>query len=143
MSKTRTQATTKVEISGRVVVAVVLAWLVPGAGHWYIGERGRGIVFFCAISATFWIGAIIGGAHNTINLQENTVWFFAQIFTGVYTIITGLIGRMPGALPSYEKTLDLATIYTGIAGLSNALVILDVLARSAIVKSGTDQGKQI
>jgi TM2 domain-containing membrane protein YozV len=113
-----------------VVPAMVLNWLVPGAGHWYLGDRVRAVIYFISITLTFWIGILIGGAQSTVNIQTNTAWFFAQIFTGGYTIFSLLLGHLPGAMPSYSKTLDLATIYTGVAGLLNIYVIFDAMSRA-------------
>jgi hypothetical protein len=129
----------RIQLSGKVISSAVLAWLIPGAGHWYIGQRGKAIVFFCAISLCFWTGAIIGGAYSTVNFHENTAWFFAQIFDGASAILLNFIGRLPGAMPAYGKVLDLATIYTGVAGLLNVLVILDVLDKTALIETGKNQ----
>ncbi|MFA5863601.1 MAG: DUF6677 family protein [Phycisphaerae bacterium] len=112
-----------------VAWAMLLNWLIPGAGHWYMGDRIRGVIYFIAITMTFWIGILIGGALSTVNIKTNTYWFFAQGFAGGYTILSMLIGTLPGAMRSYSKTLDLSTIYTGMAGLLNIFVILDVTTR--------------
>ncbi len=64
---------------------------------------------------------------STVNINTNWPWFLAQMFLAGYTFITYLLAKLPGALPSYSKTLDLATIYTGIAGLLNLLTIIDVI----------------
>jgi hypothetical protein len=66
-----------------LVPAVALAWLVPGAGHWCIGRRIRGIIIFLTIGATFWAGAAIGGVMTVDNHNEKW-WFIAQMFTGVH-----------------------------------------------------------
>jgi hypothetical protein len=116
----------------QVTWAMVLNWLVPGAGHWMLGERVRGMIFFIAVTLTYWVGILIGGAFSTVNVKTNTAWFFAEVFAGGYTILALLLGRLPGAMPSYSKTLDLATIYTGVAGLLNIFVILDILTRAGI-----------
>jgi len=111
------------------IVAGVLAWLVPGLGHLYAGMRARGLVIFVAISLAFWTGVVIGGAQSTVSWDTNRWWFAALVFTGGYTMLTMAIGKLPSAMPSYGKTLDLATIYTGVAGLLNILVILDAIGR--------------
>ena len=110
-------------------LAVLLAWLIPGAGHWYIGDRKRAWIYFIVISILFWAGIWVGGALSTVNLKTNTAWFFAEIFAGGYTLMTTLIGQLPGAIESYGKTQDLATIYAGVAGLLNLLVVLDAIDR--------------
>ena len=38
----------------RVPIAGILAWIVPGLGHIFLGHRGRGLVFLVTITATFW-----------------------------------------------------------------------------------------
>ncbi len=110
-------------------LTVLLAWLIPGAGHWYIGDRKRAWIYFIVITLLFGTGIWVGGALSTVNLQTNTAWFFAEIFAGSYTLLALLIGQLPGAVASYGKTLDLATIYAGVAGLLNLLVVLDAIDR--------------
>ncbi len=110
--------------------AIALNWIVPGLGHWYIGEKVRGVIFFVTITLTYWTGILIGGALSTVNFKTNTAWFFAEIFAGGYTVLAMLLGNLPGAVPSYSKTLDLATIYAGVAGLLNLFVILDTTIRT-------------
>ena len=111
-------------------IAGVLAWLIPGLGHWYLGLKGRCAVFFFAINFTFWSGMIIGGLRSTIDPHTNTAWFFAQICAGLNTVISFMLSSMTAAMPSYGKTLDLAIIYTSIAGLLNVLVIFDAMVRA-------------
>jgi FtsH-binding integral membrane protein len=124
------------------------AWLIPGAGHWYIGDRKRAVIYFVSITLAFFIGLFIGGALSTVNIRTNMPWFFAEIFAGGYTLLSLLLGSIPGSAASYGKTLDLATIYVGVAGLLNLLVILDAVDRanpstkkktSPPEKSGGDQ----
>lgn len=69
------------------LLAAVLAWLVPGAGHVYLGRVARGLVLFLTVSATFWGGIAIGGVM-TIDPRNERWWFVAQALTGVH----GLIG---------------------------------------------------
>ena len=124
-------AKTREKISQRMIVLGLLTWLVPGAGHWYLGQRWRAVTVFAGITLAFLTGIVIGGADTTVDLEGNTAWFFGQVWAGGYTLLTVAIGELSSAKSSYGKTLDLATIYTGIAGLLNILVILDVMARAA------------
>lgn len=41
-------------------VAAFLAWLLPGAGHFYQGRNGKGVLFFVSIVGTFIYGLYIG-----------------------------------------------------------------------------------
>lgn len=64
-------------------LALVLAWLVPGSAHVYLGRRVRGIILFVVIGATFWAGMALGGAM-TVNRQVEPWWFMADMLTGVH-----------------------------------------------------------
>jgi len=69
------------------IVAAALAWLLPGAGHVYLGRWKRGIILFLAIAATFWTGVAVGGVM-TVDSRYDRWWFYAQSLTGVH----GLVG---------------------------------------------------
>ena len=45
----------------RTWIAMALAYLVPGAGHLYLGRRERGIAFFCIVVFMFAVGLAIDG----------------------------------------------------------------------------------
>lgn len=151
-------------------VAGLLAWILPGLGHWYLGHRVRGIILLAVISLTFWCGVAIGGVKSTVDPNQNRVWFLAQICAGGHTIVATIwskqlsptIHRCPlcdallegepqpgqacpdcnrpiGSPEATERTrlafwpqVDIAIVYTGIAGLLNLLVILDAIARAEI-----------
>jgi len=118
----------------------LFAWLVPGAGHFYLGQKNRAAVFFVAIHLTFWMGMIIGGLQSTIDPVANKAWFFAQICAGLNTVASLILSKIPAAVPCYGKTLDLAIIYTAVAGLLNILVIFDAMVRANFPAGGqTDQ----
>jgi hypothetical protein len=127
----------------RVPVAGILAWIVPGLGHIFLGHRGRGLVFLVTITATFWTGVAIGGVRGTVNPQERSLWFVAQLCTGINTAAAyGLNLAMtpaqvyqdrtaiPKYVPPYWTASEVGVHYTGVAGLLNLLVILDALARA-------------
>ena len=46
---------------GSPVLAMVLAWLVPGLGHFYLGRRGRALLFFLIIVVCLWVGCSLQG----------------------------------------------------------------------------------
>ena len=63
------------------LVAGALAWFIPGAGHFYIGRRVRGIILFLTINAIFWTGVGIGGVM-TVDSRYERWWMAAQMLTG-------------------------------------------------------------
>ncbi|MBX3358586.1 MAG: hypothetical protein KF745_09160 [Phycisphaeraceae bacterium] len=62
-------------------VACVLAFLIPGAGHAYLGMYRRAALIFVGVLGLFFGGMLIGGI-NTVDRRENFVWFLGQSFVG-------------------------------------------------------------
>ena len=118
-------------------IAGLLTWLLPGAGHLFIGERARGIIFLTAITVTFWGGVAIGGVKNTVNHQERRLWFMGQICTGSHALaalawsqhIDDPPGDDPTALIAYNRAEEISVVYTAICGMLNILILFDVLVR--------------
>jgi len=45
------------------VLAGIMAWAIPGAGHWYQGRRTKAVLFFVCIVGTFFYGLWLGGGR--------------------------------------------------------------------------------
>lgn len=123
----------------RAPVAGLLSWILPGLGHFYLGDHARGLVFLVAIMVTFWSGVAIGGAASTVNPHEHKLWFFAQVCTGGNTLgayaltsrIRGDVSAVDGpSVPHSWVAADVGVHYTGVAGLLNLLIILDAIGRA-------------
>jgi len=103
----------------------ILAWLIPGGGHWYRGERGRASVIFVAVCTTFLLGLLLGGTE-VIDPQNAKAWFCAQISCGLPAIIATLV--QDGAVSiGVGKGSDWGQVYCGVAGLLNMFCVLDAL----------------
>ncbi len=61
--------------------AGLLSWLIPGAGHWWLGHRGLAVVFFIAVSFPYWVGMAFGGIVPSASLRTNFWLVLAE--TGV------------------------------------------------------------
>ncbi len=122
----------------RMTVAGVLTWLLPGAGHIFIGHRVRGLIIMVTIAVTFWGGVAIGGVKKTIDPKEQRLWFIAQICAGghslaalgIGTLVKPREGERESSLEAYGRAADVASVYTAICGMLNILVIFDVLVRA-------------
>ena len=142
------------------IQAGLLSWILPGAGHWLLGQRGMALVFFLAVSIPYWTGLAFGGILDTINPRTNKWVFLAASGVGGYTVPSFLISRtietsvlsqaglatIPDPLrsPDDQKKFtaartrymsffpesDVAQIYLATAGLLNVLTILDAIARA-------------
>ena len=69
------------------LVALVLAWVIPGAGHVYIGRVARGVIIFVTIAATFWGGVAMGGVM-TVDYGNERWWFVAEMLTGTHGLVS-------------------------------------------------------
>jgi hypothetical protein len=81
------KTTKPLNASVKAVIAMALAWTVPGAGHAFLGRPIRGVIIFLAIGAIFWAGVAMGGVM-TVDHKGQKWWFAAQMLTGVH----GLVG---------------------------------------------------
>jgi hypothetical protein len=50
--------------------AAMLAWLIPGLGHWYQGRRAKAVLFFICIMGLFCYGLYLGGGTVRERAQE-------------------------------------------------------------------------
>lgn len=115
-------------------VAALMAWLVPGLGHWLLGERARGAVFFVVICVTFWAGVAVGGVRSTVTPKENGAWIAAQLCAGPQAVAAMYLGKRDLTLNGNRHKApwpasNISVVYAGIAGLLNLLVIIDTLSR--------------
>lgn len=69
------------------LIAGVLAWLVPGLGHFYQGRTAKGIIFFTCILGTFAYGVFIGGSqvvYASLRAEDyRRLHFVAQVAVGL------------------------------------------------------------
>lgn len=118
-------------------IVAVLAWLLPGLGHWWIGDRPRALIFFIVTAVTFWGGVAVGGVRSVVTPKENGLWIAAQLCMGSQAIGALYVGRQfapqrkgdPDTFKAPWPSSDIGVVYAGVAGLLNLLIILDVLAR--------------
>ncbi len=115
----------------------VLAWLVPGAGHFAIGERKRGVIIFVAIFLTFLIGLYVGSV-GVVDPVTAKPWYIAQVMNSPTVFLLGdhvadahrlaEIEHEPDlAYPVYGRAGEIGQIYTSIAGLLNLLCIVNAI----------------
>lgn len=110
---------------------MVFAYLVPGAGHLYLGKRARAIAYFCIILIMFLLGIAIDGRIYTGG-NGSTLAQLATLGTaGIglpYFIAMGISGHgnwtTQGDITSI--TFEHGTAFIISAGLMNLLLVLDV-----------------
>lgn len=108
---------------------VILAWLVPGAGHFAIGRRWPGIFVAGSILPLFFGGMWLAGFVN-VNPQAHPWMFGAQVFAGGPALAAAAL-TTDTVISRFHPYQSAGELYTAIAGLLNLVAIADVIARCA------------
>jgi hypothetical protein len=112
------------------ILTVILAWLIPGSGHFLLGRRGRGAIILVTVLAAFVIGVLMRGPMfqlgSTGDLLSRLIqWggFIGDLATGLVYFVSVWLGYGPpdqaGHTPDYGSKLIVA------AGLLNILAMVD------------------
>ena len=111
----------------RSIIAMALAYLVPGAGHFYLGKRQRALAYFAIIFLMFVIGLAIDGGLYTFAESTGALRRLAMLGSMgsglMYFLAAGTkwaTGIVLGMTYEYGRTFTLT------AGLMNLLLVLDV-----------------
>ena len=111
--------------SGKVARVCVLAWLVPGLGHFAVGQSRKAAIFFAVLTAMYVIGLAFGGRLLPFTFDEPLVFLGAAAEWMVFVprVLSGIAGLGPGDV--IAATYEYGNTFLIVAGLLNALVILD------------------
>ena len=108
------------------IPACLFAWLLPGAGHLYLGRIGKGLVFLGAIGALFVLGVLMdAGLQMHLGFDDPLALLrsLAQMALGVPYFLARAFGFEAGRVTSV--TYEYGNTFTEVGGLLNVLVILD------------------
>lgn len=119
-------------------LVALAGWLVPGAGYWLIGQRGRAVAVGLTIILMFLAGLLIGGlravdAPTAFSLPAilNKPWFIGQILAGPITLLTHYLANAWEVQFSHARIYEIAVLYTAIAGMLNLMAVIDSAYRAA------------
>ncbi len=117
-------------------LAAFLAWIIPGAGHYYLGRRGMAVIVFVLLTATFFYGAYLGEFKN-VYPERYTMSFVAQACIGTPAAIGVYLNyQTTGMVDESVPTFDMSFVYCAVAGLLNLLLVID----AAYIASGGKRG---
>jgi len=121
-------------VNGRhPALAWLLGWLVPGAGHLYLGQRARGLVLCASLTACFAAGVLLGG-RATVS-RDHPEYLVLQWGAGLPAAAAWAAGDpSPSDVPVSRR--ELGVLYTLVPALLNVVAALDAGARAA----GADPG---
>ena len=108
------------------MAAMALAFLVPGAGHLFLGRRGRAAAFFAIVVFMFGVGLAVDGSMYVLAEARGQLITMAATFGSMGSGLLYVAGRawgpqgnITGAMFEYGRTFTLT------AGLMNLLLVLD------------------
>ena len=110
---------------GRLLLVCALAWLIPGAGHLFLGRRQKGLIFLVALPLMFLTGLWLEGRLFPLELSDPLVFLGAIADRGIglaFFIARAMDAGLGTVIaPSYEY----GNTFLMTAGLLNFLVIID------------------
>ena len=113
-------------MSRRTITAIVLAFLLPGAGHFYLGKRGRALAFFCIVVIMFVLGLSIDGDLYTMSRSGGALLRILASLGSMGAGVLYFVGAAMGAHGDVTSiTYEHGTAFTITAGLMNLLLVLD------------------
>lgn len=151
----------KVDLKNRHL-ALLLAWMVPGLGHFYQGRTGKGILYSVSILSLFVAGLAMGDwkivywrwVNPTVNTEEFCFNYLGQFWAGLIAlpaliqetlaryghdpILWNFMAKPPqrdlnGLYQPLGKLVEIGTLYTTVAGLLNILAMYDAFEGPAHV----------
>jgi len=113
-------------MSARGIVALIVAWLLPGAGHVLLGRRERGVAYFAIIITLFVLGLSIDGTLYTLAETHGSLLRMLASLGSMGSGALYFIARALGPFGSVtSSTYEYGTTFTLSAGLMNLLLVLD------------------
>jgi hypothetical protein len=110
----------------RVFASMVLALLVPGAGHFYLGRRALAAAFCAIIVLLFVLGLGIDGALYTLPEAKGSLLSLLATLGSMGSGALYFIARRLGTSGSITAaTFEYGRMFTLTAGLMNLLLVLD------------------
>jgi hypothetical protein len=107
------------------MLALIAAWLVPGAGHLLLGKWIRASLLMASILGMFAIGIALQGKIYTPNLGEplDMLGFAGDVGSGVLYGLARLLGW--GQASVLVAVADYGTKFIVVAGLLNVVAAVD------------------
>jgi hypothetical protein len=105
--------------------ALLLGWLIPGAGHVLVKRPIRGLLLFLSITSMFCLGVAMQGKLYSPNAGEilNILGFVGDLGAGLLYVIARALDFGHGAVQI--ATADYGTKFAVVAGLLNFISAID------------------
>lgn len=116
--------------STRVLGICAAGLLIPGAGHFLVGQAQKAVVFFVVLMTMVAVGLACGGKLFPFQLSEPLVFLaaIAQWLVLAPRLLAAMAGLGQGDIVA--AAYEYGNTFLIVAGLLNALVVLDVFDRA-------------
>ena len=110
---------------GSLALVCLLAWAIPGVGHFWLGRRQKALILLPALLLMFAAGLLLQGRIFSMDFGEPLVALaaFANMGLGAPWVIARMLGAGQGTVTA--ATYEHGNAFLIVAGLLNFLVILD------------------
>ena len=112
------------------ILTVLLGWLVPGSGHFFLNRRGRAAIVFCTVLVTFVIGLSMRGpmfqpssTGDVLSRLIQFAGFIGDMAAGLAYFVSVWLGYWPPDAPTHMA--DYGAKFLVAAGLLNILAMVD------------------
>jgi hypothetical protein len=111
----------------KAITSLILGWIIPGMGHFFLKKYWRAIIFFVCITLMFSLGLYMEGKVYSFQTENplTILGFFSDLGIGLYYFLAKIFSFGLGNLKSI--TFEFGTAYIAGAGLLNFLAALDAL----------------
>jgi hypothetical protein len=112
-------------VSGMAVMAPVLGWLIPGAGHLIQKKWLRGLLLMISVVAMFFLGILMEGKVYSMNFGDvlDVLGFVGDVGGGGLYFAAKTLHWGRGAIN--VATADYGTKFVIVAGLLNVISAVD------------------
>jgi hypothetical protein len=107
------------------ILAPVLGWIIPGAGHLLLRRWVRGLLLMACIAAMFVLGLMMEGKLYSANTGDllDILGFVGDLGAGLLYIVSKSMGLGAGNIA--RATADYGTKFLIVAGLLNIIAAVD------------------
>ena len=112
------------------ILPVIVAWLIPGGGHFMLKKTGRGALILLSVALMFLFGLFMRGMMFTpekgvdyLTSLINYGGFLCNLAAGVLYVLSSFFGYAQPDLPGAVH--DYGTKFLVTAGLLNILAMVD------------------
>lgn len=110
----------------RALAAMALAFVIPGAGHFFLGRRGRALAFFAIVVLMFGVGLAVDGSMFTLSESRGELLLRLASLGSMGSGALYFLGMRFGPHGDITKPMfEYGRTFALTAGLMNLLLVLD------------------